>query len=79
MEAHRFTAPEALEAKLVDEIAEGDSAAVFDAALNKALKLSHLPRGGVYGLVKVCRAMCPHHLFTNFCVEGGQWPGDEGD
>jgi len=51
-EAHRFTGPEALEAKLVDEIVEGDSSAVFDAALNKALKLSHLPRGGVYGLIK---------------------------
>jgi hypothetical protein len=62
----------------VDEMVEGDSAAVFDAALSKALKLSHLPRSGVYGLVKVSRTMRPHFLFTNFCVEGGQWPGNEG-
>jgi hypothetical protein len=55
----------------VDEIAEGDSVAVFDAALNKALKLSHLPRAGVYGLVKARCAMFLHFLFTNFCVERG--------
>lgn len=63
----------------MDEIVEGDSAAVFDAAMNKALKLSHLPRSGVYGLIKVSHAMYLHFLFTDFCVERGQRPGDNGD
>ncbi|KAG8766295.1 hypothetical protein FRC15_006484 [Serendipita sp. 397] len=52
LEAHRFTAQEALEAKLVDEIVQGDSEAVFQGAMNLALRLSHLPRLGVYGLIK---------------------------
>lgn len=54
MEGYRFTAQEALEQRLVDELADGDSNAVFQAAMNKALKLSHLSRLGVYGLIKVC-------------------------
>lgn len=52
LEGHRFTASEALEAKLVDELADGDSEVVFNAALKKALSLAHLPRLGVYGLIK---------------------------
>ncbi|KAG8803802.1 hypothetical protein FRC18_007217 [Serendipita sp. 400] len=52
-EAHRFTSGEALEAKLVDEVVDGDSNAVFEASLKLALKLSHLSKLGVYGLIKV--------------------------
>ncbi|KAG8816852.1 hypothetical protein FRC17_000165 [Serendipita sp. 399] len=52
LEAHRFTAQEALQVKLVDELVEGDSDAVFAAAVKLALGVSHLSRLGVYGLIK---------------------------
>jgi len=53
LEGHRFTAQEAIENKLVDEVSDGDSNAVFQAAMTRAVKLSHFPRLGVYGLIKV--------------------------
>ncbi|KAG8812365.1 hypothetical protein FRC17_002061 [Serendipita sp. 399] len=62
-EAHRFTAQEALEAKLVDEISDGDSGAVFEAALKLALKVSHLSKLGVFGLIKVSSRATNRHRF----------------
>ncbi|PVF93445.1 ClpP/crotonase [Serendipita vermifera] len=52
LEAHRFTSEDAKNAKLVDLVVEGDSDAVFNAALKFSLGLVHLPRSGVYGLIK---------------------------
>jgi enoyl-CoA hydratase/carnithine racemase len=53
LEGHRFTAQEAIENKLVDEVSDGDSDAVFQAAMTRAVKLSYFSRLGVYGLIKV--------------------------
>ncbi|KAG8804911.1 hypothetical protein FRC17_005832 [Serendipita sp. 399] len=53
LEAHRFTAEEAFEAKLVDEIVDGDSSAVLEASVKLAHKISNLSKLGVYGLIKV--------------------------
>ncbi|PVF93444.1 ClpP/crotonase [Serendipita vermifera] len=52
LEAHRFTSKEALDSKLVDLVVDGDSDDVFNGALEFALKFTHLPRSGVYGLIK---------------------------
>ncbi|KAG8801509.1 hypothetical protein FRC17_006638 [Serendipita sp. 399] len=52
LEAHRFTAQEAFKVKLVDEIVDGDSSAVFGASVKLAHKVSYLSKLGVYGLIK---------------------------
>lgn len=57
LEGHRFTPREALEAGLVDYIAEGNTAAVLAKAEEVAESVSSLSKEGVWGLIKVRGAL----------------------
>ena len=57
LEGHRFTPAEALEAKLVDAIAPGDTEGVLRKAQELAASVSDRAKPGAWGLIRVSELM----------------------